>query len=89
MKQKYIILANSISYDKELEIEEADYTNSDLSDEDIIEELNDACVTLNQGFSNALVLTVTDADKLFIHLLGYKQVNKDSSSGDPTNPRPS
>ena len=69
MKQKYIILSNSISYDKELEIEEADYTNSNLSDEDIIEELNDACVTLNQGFSNALVLTTADAIKLMKTLL--------------------
>lgn len=73
MKQKYLILSNSISHDQELEIYEADYTNSDLSDDDIIEELNDTCTTLNQAFLNALVLTSTDAVKLMATLLKQEE----------------
>ena len=69
MKQKYLILSNSISYDKELEIYEADYTNSDLSDEDIIEELNDTSMTLEQAFLNTLILTQDDAVILMKKLL--------------------
>ena len=72
MKQKYIMIANSIAYDKELEIYEADYTHSELSNDDIQEELNDTVATLDQAQMNALVLTATDADKLFVHLLGNK-----------------
>lgn len=64
MKQKYLILANSITHDKELEIYEADYTNSDLDDDDILHELNDTCATLNQAFMNALILTEDDAVRL-------------------------
>lgn len=89
MKQKYLILSNSITYDKELEIYEADYTNSNLSDNDIKDELDDTCLILNQAFMNSIILSATDADKLRMHLLGNKEVDQNSCSGDPTNPCPS
>lgn len=64
MKQKFLILANSITHDMELEIYEADFTKSDLSDEDIKYELNDTCAALNQAFMNTLILTEDDIVKL-------------------------
>jgi hypothetical protein len=72
MKQKFIILANSITYDKELEVYEADFSNSELSDEDIAEELSDTCATLEQALLNTIILTATDADELRNQLLGNK-----------------
>jgi hypothetical protein len=69
MKQKFLILANSITYDKELEIYEADYTKSTLSDDDIIEELHDTSMTLEQAFLNTLILTQDDAVNLMKKLL--------------------
>jgi hypothetical protein len=76
MKQKYLILANSIVHKKELEIYEADYTNSTLSNKDIKEELTDTMTVLNKAQMNSFIITATDADKLFVHLLGYKEVDK-------------
>jgi hypothetical protein len=76
MKQKYLILANSITYDKKLEIYEADYTNSELSDEDISDELSDICATLEQAQLNTLILRKKDINKLMINLLSQENVNK-------------
>jgi len=76
MKHKYLILANSITYDKKLEIYEADYTNSKLSDEDISDELSDTCATLEQAQLNTLILRKKDINKLMINLLSQEDVNK-------------
>jgi len=70
MKEKYIILANSIIYDKELEIIEEDFTDSDLDDDDIVNALVDTCAEIEQKDQmNTLILTKADAVKLMKTLL--------------------
>jgi hypothetical protein len=72
MKQKFIIIANSIAHKRDIEIYKADYTDSELSNKEIKEALADTVSTLAKDQLNSLILTVTDADALFVYLLTNK-----------------
>jgi len=77
MKQKYYILANSLAFDIPLETRTEDYTDSDLSDADILDELSDTCAEFQQGFYNVIVITEAEA-KVIADLFSENNISKDS-----------
>lgn len=67
MKKRYYLLANSITYNFPLEVSIHDYTDSKLSDEEILDELNDKCMELEQQHLNTSILS--DDDMLVLKLV--------------------
>ena len=64
MSKIYYSLVNSVSYGSELKIEKIDYTNEDMCEEDILDDLNDIAMEASQQFHNCLIITEDDLDIL-------------------------
>jgi len=64
MSKIYYSLVNSVSYGSELKIEKIDYTHDDMSEEEVLEDLNDIAALASQQFYNCLILTEEDMDIL-------------------------
>jgi len=64
MSKIYYSLVNSVSYGSPLEIKKIDYTQEDMSEEDILDDLNDVAMEASQQFHNCLIITEDDMEIL-------------------------